>query len=148
MPYSDYTILLADDDPDDCLLFEEVLHELGIERKPIVVNNGEELINYLKDAVLLPDILFLDINMPLKDGIAALQEIKSDKTLKQLPVIMLSTTRHPGTVQVAYNLGASLYACKPNGYSQSINLIQKILSLDVTGLLAKRSMDRFLIEND
>jgi CheY-like chemotaxis protein len=148
MPYSEYNILLADDDPDDCLLFSEVLQELGIQRKPTVVGNGEELINYLKDAILLPDILFLDINMPLKDGITALQEIKNDKTLRQLPVIMLSTTKHPGTVQVAYNMGANLYACKPNGYSQSVNLIQKILSLDVTGLLSHRSLDRFLIEND
>jgi CheY-like chemotaxis protein len=148
MPYSSYAILLADDDPDDCQLFKEALGDLAIQQQPIIVHNGEQLIQYLKDAVLLPDLLFLDINMPFKDGLTALQEIKAEAHLKHIPVVMFSTTKDQGTVQKAYNAGASLYACKPNGYTALVNLLQKILSLDVTGLLAHRNMERFLIQAD
>jgi CheY-like chemotaxis protein len=146
MPYTEYDILLADDDADDCFIFQEVLTELGIKRKPVVINDGVATINYLKGAILLPDIIFLDINMPLKDGLTVLKELREEPTLVNIPVVMFSTTRHTSAVQNAYDLGASLYACKPGGFTKYIPLLGKILSLDVGGLLTRRSIDRFVVE--
>lgn len=146
MPYSKYFIMLADDDADDCLLFQQALGDLSIEQKPLTFDNGQALLDYLHEAIVLPDLLFLDINMPLKNGLEALKEIKSHKTLQHVPIVMFSTTRNPHTVQNAFGAGANLYACKPASYVQLVSLLQKILELEVGGLLSHRSMDRFLIE--
>jgi CheY-like chemotaxis protein len=146
MPYSKYYILLADDDPDDCMLFTEVLRDLSIEQQPVCVSNGQQLIDFLKESIVLPDLLFLDINMPLKNGVAALKEIKEVAIFRNIPVVMLSTTKHPATVQETYRLGANLYACKPTSYSALVSLVQRILAMDVTGLLRHRSLERFLLE--
>ena len=146
MPYCSYSILLAEDDPDDCQLFTEALSDLAIKQRPIIIHDGEQLVQYLRDTVILPDLLFLDINMPFKDGLTALQEIKAEEHLRHLPIVMFSTTKDLGTVQKAYQSGASLYACKPSGYTLLVNLLQRILSLDVTGLLAHRTPDRFVMK--
>lgn len=146
MPYSRYYILLADDDPDDCMLFTEVLRDLSIEQQPVCVTNGQQLIDFLKEAIVLPDLLFLDINMPLKNGVAALKEIKEEVALRNIPVVILSTTKHPATVQETYRLGANLYVCKPTSYSALFSLVQGILAMDVTGLLQHPSPERFLLE--
>jgi CheY-like chemotaxis protein len=148
MPYSQYAILLADDDPDDCMLFTEALRDLSIRQQPVIIPDGQQLIDYLKDAVIIPDLVFLDINMPLKDGVAALKEIKAEKSLRHIPVVMLSTTKSPQTLQETYRSGASLYACKPTSYTSLVLLLQKILSLDASGLLAHRSLEQFVIETD
>jgi CheY-like chemotaxis protein len=84
-------ILLADDDTDDCLFFEKALNEIPIATHLTIFKDGEELMNYLSEnSENLPDLLFLDLNMPRKDGFECLDEIKANIKLKDLPVIIFS----------------------------------------------------------
>src|SRR6218665_2488934 len=79
-------ILLADDDQDDRELFGDALQEAGINSELVTVENGQEVIENLKDKETPnPDIVFLDINMPVKNGKETLQEMKSDEELKDIP---------------------------------------------------------------
>ena len=84
-------ILLADDDTDDCLFFEKALEELNLSTELTIVHDGEQLMNYLNEnSEHLPDVLFLDLNMPRKNGFECLVEIKENEKLKDLPVVMFS----------------------------------------------------------
>src|ERR1041384_4215132 len=81
-------ILLSDDDKDDCFLFREALSELPHQTHLEIVNDGEQLMNYLHEhADRLPDVLFLDLNMPRKNGFECLSEIKHNDKLSSLPVV-------------------------------------------------------------
>ena len=86
-----HNLLLADDDIDDCIFFKEVLEELPVESFLTTVKDGVELMKFLNTANL-PDVLFLDLNMPRKTGHECLSEIKKDQKLKHLPVIIFSTS--------------------------------------------------------
>ncbi len=86
------SILLAEDDIDDTAFFEKIIAELGLDVDLNIVSDGEALMQYLeKHQVDLPDILFLDLSMPGKNGFECLIEIKEKKELRHLPVVMLST---------------------------------------------------------
>ncbi len=86
-------ILLAEDDQDDRDFFDKALKEIPIPTHLTTVNDGEQLMEYLyKNSELLPDVLFLDLNMPRKSGFESLVEIKEDDKLKDLPVVMFSTS--------------------------------------------------------
>ena len=106
-------ILLADDDDDDRLLFTDVLREYAKEANLTFAHNGEHLMTLLRSKDL-PDVLFLDLNMPLKNGMECLEEIRGDEKLKELPVIIFSTSSHPGTISQMYDIGAHLYVRKLN----------------------------------
>lgn len=122
-------ILLADDDDDDRLLFTDVLSEFSKEIELTFAHNGEHLMNLLH-AGMLPDILFLDLNMPLKNGMECLDEIRGDRKLRELPVVIFSTSSHPGTINRMYENGAHLYIRKPNDFSSLRKIIQHVLSRD------------------
>src|SRR5580704_5402709 len=86
-------ILLADDDIDDCIFFEEALEECPLSTHFTCVPDGEQLMQLLTNETNgLPHVLFLDLNMPRKNGFECLSELKVDKKLKQLPVIIFSTS--------------------------------------------------------
>ena len=95
-------ILIADDDPDDRLLLEEAWDEVSIAKSLYFVEDGEMLMDFLyhrgdykiDDAFPRPDLILLDLNMPKKDGREALKEIKADATLRQIPVIVLTTSQN------------------------------------------------------
>jgi DNA-binding NarL/FixJ family response regulator len=78
----------------------------------------------------LPDVLFLDLNMPLKNGMECLDEIRRDKKLKDLPVVIFSTSAHPGTVNRMYESGAHLYIRKPNDFNSLRKVIRLVLNRD------------------
>jgi len=119
-------ILLADDDDDDRLLFTDVLREHGLESRLTFALNGEHLMTLLRSENL-PDVLFLDLNMPLKNGIECLEEIRSDEKLKDLPVVIFSTSAHPGTISQMYDIGAHLYVRKPNDFGALRQAISEVL---------------------
>lgn len=123
-------ILLADDDDDDRLLFKEALREIA---PPLIVTealNGEHLLKVLSGMPQLPDVLFLDLNMPFKNGIECLEEIRAHTLWNGVPVIIFSTSSHPGTIDRAFELGAQLYIRKPNDFKSLKRVIQHTLSLD------------------
>jgi CheY-like chemotaxis protein len=122
-------ILLADDDDDDRLLFTDVLREYSKSSRLTFAHNGEQLMTLLRSQSL-PDVLFLDLNMPLKNGIECLEEIRSDVKLKDLPVVIFSTSSHPGTINQMYEIGAQLYVRKPNDFNHLRKAIHEVLKKD------------------
>jgi CheY-like chemotaxis protein len=127
---SDIThILLADDDKDDNILFQDVLEEVILTTQLTTVNNGEQLMQLLNEKEELPDILFLDLNMPRKNGFECLSEIKRSERLKHIPVIIFSTSYEPETVNLLYNKGAQYYIRKPNDFAQFKKIIYQALTL-------------------
>jgi CheY-like chemotaxis protein len=114
-------ILMADDDEDDRLLAADALLLSKLANKLITVNDGEELMDYLRHrgkhappAVSpRPGLVLLDLNMPRKDGREALREIKSDPELRSIPVVILTTSKGEEDIERGYNLGANSFITKP-----------------------------------
>ena len=106
-------ILLADDDEDDRNFFGKALEKLSMRTKFITVADGEELMYYLTQGKeKAPDILFLDINMPRKNGYECLLEIKSNKDIKDFPVIMYTTSLRDKLADILFQNGAHYYLRK------------------------------------
>lgn len=123
-------ILLADDDQDDCLFFREALSELPLAVHLTTVYDGEELLQLLnKQGEPLPDVLFLDLNMPRKSGYECLAEIKRDQTLKQLPVVILSTSFEKEMADLLHQIGAHYCIRKPASITQLKQVIQQALTM-------------------
>jgi len=138
-------IFIADDDEDDRLLFLDAVQDLGL---PVAVESacdGQQLLNTLCSTMQrLPDLIFLDINMPVKNGFDCLEEIRSNKgALKEIKIIMLSTSRSPDNIELSYKLGADLYAVKPSTFQGLKNLLQKVFELDWSSV--QKSSNKFLL---
>lgn len=135
-------ILLADDDKDDRLFFENALKEITIPTQLKTVNDGEELMDYLgKSLEHLPDILFLDLSMPRKTGYECLTEIKENIKLKDIHVVVFSTSYSRDKVyeldlaNKLFEIGAQNYIRKPGDFKQLRNIIE----LSLTKLLELQS---------
>lgn len=123
-------IILAEDDKDDQELFIDALNEADVPSEVVTVENGQQLVDNLKDKSQPdPDIIFIDIDMPVKDGKQALQEIKNDKELKDIPAVMLSTWDHPADIEDSFDKGADLYVQKPNSFAGFVFLLKKVFFL-------------------
>ncbi|MBD2774487.1 response regulator [Iningainema tapete] len=128
------TILMADDDEDDCMLAREALTESRLANKLHIVNDGEELMDYLyqrgryaenRDAPR-PSLILLDLNMPKKDGREALKEIKADPILRQIPVVILTTSKAEEDIDYTYNLGANSFIIKPVTFAGLVEVMKAI----------------------
>jgi CheY-like chemotaxis protein len=126
--YGIKTICLADDNQNDCIVFEKAVMEIDIHLKLTTVTNGEELLQLLSHYV--PDILFLDLEMPCKNGIQCLQTIRENKAFEKLPVVVFSRTNRPNNIQVAYGFGANLFFTKPATYTQLVISLRDILKME------------------
>ena len=123
-------IILADDDKADCLLFKEALAELPVSAQLTIVHDGKKLMQELtKEGNTLPDVLFLDLNMPLKNGFASLKAIKLSNTLQNIPVIIFSTSSEKEGVKMVYRDAAHYYICKPNDFSKLKKVLYEALLL-------------------
>jgi two-component system, chemotaxis family, response regulator Rcp1 len=124
-------ILLVEDDPDDVLLMSEVLRETRMPSDLHVVMDGEEAMDFLHrrggfaDSPV-PDLVFLDLNLPKKDGRQVLAEIKADPILRRIPVIVLTTSAAEQDVLQAYDRHANAYVRKPVGYSALLDVVRSI----------------------
>ncbi len=122
-------ILLADDDKDDCLLFQEAIDEMQLPVNLTLVHNGEQLMHYLNNPKSeLPCLLFLDLNMPRKNGLECLIEIKETERLRNLPVIIFSTSFRQEVINLLYEHGAQFYIRKPNMFSELKTSVQEALN--------------------
>lgn len=140
------SIFLADDDADDCLLFEDALREVSQQIKLTTANDGIELMDILDQKVPPPpDVIFLDLNMPRKNGFECLTEIKHTEKLKNIPVVIFSTSSQPETINRVYEQGATYYVCKPGSFSKLKSIIQKVLDIDWNQHKTPRSKENFLI---
>ena len=129
-----FTILMVDDDPDDRLLFKEACEEVRLRNPLEFLENGEQLLDYLKrrgsysdlEGTPYPGIILLDLNMPLKDGREALEEIKADSDLRHIPVIILTTSKDEDDILSSYGLGASSYIVKPISLDRLMRVVNSI----------------------
>jgi CheY-like chemotaxis protein len=123
-------ILLADDDIDDCNFFKDALKALPLPTKLSIVHDGEELMKYLAENIeQLPNALFLDINMPRKNGFECLSEIKQNEKLKDLGVVMFSTCGSQEKINVLFKKGADVYVRKPSDFAQLVQVIHHALPM-------------------
>ncbi len=138
-------ILLADDDKDDRLFFSMALKEITIPTKLTTVVDGEKLMDYLSENTdQLPDVIFLDINMPRKNGIECLTEIKQNKKLKDLPLIMFSTSNSRDKIGMVFKNGADVYIHKPSDFSQLKQVISHALPIAVENMFSNGSLKYIL----
>ncbi|MBT1685002.1 response regulator [Dawidia soli] len=132
-----HTIWLADDDADDCMLFGDAIAELGAGPSVVCVGNGVELMDKLQHVSHVPDVLFLDVNMPVKDGLTCLAEIKGDERFKDLPIVIWSTSAQPEAVRQAFELGARLFMKKPYNFNKLTSLLEGVLQLNLHAVVSQ-----------
>ncbi len=126
-------IFLADDDADDRCFFEDALKMVNIPSYLTLAHDGMELMTSLESIVEPPPphVIFLDINMPRKNGIECLSEIRANPKLKDIPVVIFSTTASDDAVEKTYNEGANYYVCKPRSFELLVDVIEKVLRLEM-----------------
>jgi CheY-like chemotaxis protein len=132
---SRFTVLMAEDDPDDRLILEEAFRELGTSWDLRFVEDGEELMHYLlrsakyTDGKLSPrpGLILLDLNMPMKDGLQALIEIKADPDLQEIPVAIWTTSNEREDKIRCQKAGADVFVTKPVGYAELVNTVRRLL---------------------
>lgn len=140
------SILLADDDEDDRLIFKEAFEEIKIKTILKTVNDGVELMNHLNiNADDLPDILFLDLNMPLKNGMDCLNEIKLSKRLKDIPVAIYSTSASEEDIEDTFVKGASIYIKKPSDFGTLKEIIEEVIAINWQYHTSGLNRDTFLL---
>ena len=132
-PTSRPTVLIADDDPDDRLMMTEAFSERYGECRIRFAQNGVQLMRILHNEEPLdddkdrpgenPDLILLDLNMPLIDGRKALQEIKGSPGLRQIPTVILTTSDNEDDIRFCYDAGANSYMVKPSSYSNLLDIV-------------------------
>lgn len=128
------TILLAEDDPDDRMLVADAVSEGRLVNDFRYVEDGEELMDYLhrrgryadEAEAPRPGLILLDLNMPRKDGREALSEIKADPSLRQIPVVVLTTSKAEEDIFRSYDLGANSFVTKPVTFNSLVDLMKTL----------------------
>jgi CheY-like chemotaxis protein len=128
------TILLAEDDPDDALMAREALEENRLANRLDIVEDGEILMDYLycrnayadRNPAELPGLILLDLNMPRKDGREALKEIKADPSLRQIPIIVLTTSKAEEDIFRTYDLGVNSFITKPVSFEGLVDIMKTL----------------------
>jgi CheY-like chemotaxis protein len=127
-------ILMADDDEDDRLMAKEAFAEVKLLNDFHTVEDGEELIDYLKRRGIYadpkfsprPGIILLDLNMPKKDGRQALKEIKADPSLRHIPIVVLTTSKAEEDILRSYDLGVNSFIIKPVTFDQLVDTMKTL----------------------
>lgn len=123
-------IILAEDDTEDQEIFIDALGETDVPSEVTTVENGQELLDNLRDeSQPNPDMIFIDINMPVKGGMKVLEEIKKDDELRDIPTVMLSTWDHPSYIEDSFDKGADLYVQKPSSFAGFVLVLRKVFLL-------------------
>ncbi len=120
------SILIADDDIEDCQMIKEALIESRLLNDLHFVHNGEELVSWLQTTENLPGIILLDLNMPKRDGREALSDIKSDPRFKHIPVIVLTTSKAEEDIVRTYNLGVNSFITKPVTFNALVHVLREV----------------------
>jgi CheY-like chemotaxis protein len=124
-------LLFVDDDLDESYLFNEALEQSGLQIKLSKARDGNGLINFLENNPL-PDLVLIDLNMPHKDGLESLAEIRNNPTYDSLPLVIYSTTRTSTFIERCYEKGANLFVVKPNTFDGMVEVVKRICSMNWT----------------
>ncbi|MCG2462467.1 response regulator [Flavobacteriaceae bacterium F89] len=143
-----HIIYLADDDEDDRQLFTEALKELPFELQVTTFSNGVDLMSRLLDPdAQLPDIIFLDLNMPLMNGEECLADIRDEQKLCKIPIVIYSTSFDVFKVKLLQKKGADRYLQKPRTYSQLKLTVQKAIESLSKQTSVKVEKEEFVIRS-
>lgn len=124
-------VLLADDDEDDRMLFHDAFKEIKLKTEVRLVNDGVELMQYLtRDDAVLPHVLFLDLNMPRKNGMDCLNEIREHDGLKEIAVVIYSTSASEEDIEETFVKGANVYIRKPNNFNELKKILEKVITIN------------------
>ncbi len=127
-------VLVADDDPEDRMLIEDAFEESRLPNTLEFVEDGEDLLDYLHrrngysdpSASPRPGLILLDLNMPRKDGREALKEIKSDPHLRQIPVVVMTTSKAEEDIVRTYDLGVNSFVTKPVTFEGLVEVVKAL----------------------
>ena len=121
-------ILFVDDDVEEFEIFCEALKTFNTVCKCLHVYDGQEAFDLLNNKLtILPDYIFLDINMPVMNGMECLQKIKAEPKLRDIPVIVYSTTSNPFEMGIYRNLGAAEFIVKPSSFIKLVNILRQFV---------------------
>lgn len=129
-----HVILLADDDRDDTEMFQEALEIINDDLLCYTAVNGSELLSQLQGLEEIPDLIFLDMNMPVMSGLECLKVLKEDLRYTTIPVIMISTSSHRKEMDDSLKLGALCYFVKPNDFRDLVEILRVITANLGSGL--------------
>jgi len=136
-------VMLAEDDEDDYLVFSLAISEVPLKILLTRAEDGEKLMRLLNEK--LPDILFLDLLMPCKDGHECLREIRADKRFDSLPIIIYSSLEDLRNIELTYRQGANLYAIKPTNLNDLTSVLERILRVDWKKMLYFPTLPQFVL---
>ena len=124
-------ILLADDDEDDRTFFSEAIEELKMNNKLTLFKDGNDLMDYLVHPdIMLPHVLFLDLNMPGKTGLDCLKEIRANTRFKDISIVIYSTSSSEKDIENTFIEGANIYIKKPNDFSMLKKVIKEVININ------------------
>lgn len=148
MMNKEYThIILVDDDEDDRLFFTDAFDEIKITTKIQTFGNGVELMDYLnEDHCRLPEILFLDLNMPKKNGIECLHEIKANPRFKDIAIAIYSTSSSEEHIEETFVSGANIYIQKPSDFSSLKKVLQDVVTMNWQFQTSGLNKENFLLK--
>ena len=139
-------VLLADDDEDDRLFFKDAFDEMKIKTVVNIVMDGVALMDYLeKPEVVLPHILFLDLNMPRKGGMECLKEIKSNPRFNDIAIAIYSTSASDEDIEETFVKGANVYIKKPSDFEALKKVLLKVISINWQYQTSGLNRDAFLL---
>ena len=128
--YEPINVLLAEDDADDQFLFSDTISQFPFTTQVTIVENGIDLLEKLQDKKFVPDIVFLDLNMPKMDGKECLKFIRNNQRFNDIPCVIFSTSSSPVEIEETFNNGANLYLVKPTEGNNLIKMIHDVLLLN------------------
>lgn len=134
----EFTIFYTDDDLDDIDFFAEVIASMENDMKLVTQNNGKKLLDALQNPPPFPSIIFLDLNMPGINGFDVLSEIRNSESLKELPVIILSTSNDDKIIDKSFKLGANFYITKPNDFVSLKKSIEHSLNINWNSIVPNK----------
>ena len=136
-----HNVFLVDDDEDDLELFEDAINEIQINTQVTTFRTGKEMISQLKDErYKLPQVIFLDLNMPILNGEECLLKIRKNKNLESIPVVIYSTTFVLKIAERLKSEGANLYIQKPSSYA----LLKSILERSIHAVLENKAEEEII----
>jgi two-component system response regulator len=129
-----HIILLVEDNPDDVELTLRAFKKSKIANEIVVAGNGQEALDYLfatgahagRDPTVMPEVILLDLNLPIIDGLSVLRRIRSDSRTKRLPIVVLTSSKEEKDVISSYDLGANSYVRKPVDFAQFVSAAQQL----------------------
>jgi DNA-binding response OmpR family regulator len=137
------SVVLAEDSLAHCFFFNKALKEVAPQIKFSAVHDGDKLMELLES--YLPDLLFLDLGMPCKNGVQCIKEIREQRAYSLMPIIVFSVTVDDQAIQSAFGYGANLYIVKPGEFTLLKSLLERVLSLDWSD--PKTTTEKYFIKN-